>query len=152
MSPCALVGAMQPLPETDLVATLKTEETGAAIIGARPLFADGFTCTLVRHRERCVYDGAMGLWTAWNDWLREWRTYVTGPFELVTAGNRVVVLMSARAVMKEDRGENGTHRNNSPQQVETSSAAIWTLASGRVASVTFYESRAEAFEAAGIVE
>ena len=143
---------MQPHPETDLVATLKTEEAGAAIMGARPLFAGGFTCTLVRRRERCVYAGAMGLWTAWNDWLREWRTYVTGPSELISVGDRVVVLMSARAVMKEDRGEHGALRNNSPEQVETSSAAIWTLARGKLASVAFYESRAEAFEAAGIVE
>lgn len=147
-----LVTAIHPAPNTNLVEVLRTEEAGRAFAAAAPLFAPSFTCTLVRHHERAVYAGPKGLWTAWNDWLRAWSSYVTGINEVVAVGNRVVVLTHARAVMREDDKKHSARRVPVPQPLETRGAAIWTISGGKVASAAFYESRTEALEIAGVVE
>lgn len=149
---CRLVKAIQPAPNTDLVEVLRTAGAGRAFTAAAPLFAATFTCTLVRQHEHVVYRGLEGFWTAWNDWLRGWSSYVTGRNELLAAGNRVVVLTKARAVMRVDDKRHGARQLPAPQALETRGAAIWTIRGGTVASVAFYESRTEALEVAGVVE
>jgi len=147
-----LVTAIQPARNTNLVEVLRTAAAGRAFAAAAPLFATTFTCTLVWQHQRLVYTGQSGLWTAWNDWLRGWSSYVTGASEILAVGNRVVVLTRARAVMKKDDNVHGARRRFVPQPLEARGAAIWTIRSGKVASVAFYESRTEALEVAGVVE
>ena len=147
-----IVDALQPPTRTDLVARLRDEEAGRAFAGAGRLFAPTFTCTLVWPHSRAHYDGPEGLWTAWNDWLRLWRSYVVEKCELVASGDRVLVLTRARGVVAADRDPDGRRCLLAGQPVEARPATIWRLHDRRLVSADFYESRLDAFEAVGLLE
>ena len=88
-----------------------------------------------------TYPGLEGLRRNWLDWLEPWATYRSSIDELIDAGDRVVLLLR-------DHGR----REGMEEEVELIGASVCTIREGKLARWEDYPDRADALEAAGLVE
>ena len=89
-----------------------------------------------------IYHGHEGL-ADWNrHWNEAWGESEWSVDELIDAGDHVVVVVSARA----------SGRTSGAPVEGFMGAGVWTLRDGKVASVVWFQTRAEALEAAGLSE
>jgi ketosteroid isomerase-like protein len=89
-----------------------------------------------------IYHGHKGL----SDWARQWddawEDSEWSPDELIDAGEDVVVVVSARA-----RG-----RASGAKVEGFMGAGVWSIRDGKIVRVVWFQTRDEAFEAAGLNE
>ena len=134
-----IIRALIPPPETDLVPLFRDDAAFEQLTAAlEDLIApDVEAVSMLLGSTR--YAGIKGFRRLWLDWLEPWVTYHTYIEELIDAGDTVVTFVR-------DRGR----RQNIDAEVELISGAVWEFRDGRIARVTFYGSREEALEAAGL--
>jgi ketosteroid isomerase-like protein len=136
-----LVRRLQPAPDADLVA-LFADETDTGPLAA--LFASCFhaDCEVAAHMfgsEPSLYTGLSGLRDGWRDWLAPWASYRAEIEELIEVGDDVVVLVR----------DYGRRTPGSPE-IDTITAAVYTVRDGKVARAAFYSHRADALKAVGL--
>ena len=89
-----------------------------------------------------VYRGHEGIRTFWRTWAEAFETPSFDYEEFIDAGDTVVSVLTQRV-----RG-----RASGIEQVWSSYAQNWAVTEGRVVRVEFFQTRAEALEAAGLSE
>jgi len=136
-----LVRRLQPGPHVDLAAMFRSDDAFRELAEANaPLLDSDFEGVFgVEEAPESSYVGIDGLRAVWIDWLAPWATYRTEIEELIDAGERVVVLVR-------DFGR----REQSVQEVELITAAVWTVRDGKIARADFYRDRPSAFKAVGL--
>jgi ketosteroid isomerase-like protein len=91
---------------------------------------------------RDLYRGHEGLRRFFRDYRDPWRVIEDDCEDLIDAGAQVISVVTTRA-----RGK------ASGAEVEaTFQAGVWTLEEGRIVHVTWFSTRSEALEAAGLAE
>jgi ketosteroid isomerase-like protein len=128
--------------DADVVPLVRDEATYAGIMGELEAFVEA-DCAFawIGHGLRGIE--ATGLEEArrgWLDWL-EPESYHVQIERLIPVGDKVLVLSRMHARMA------GTQND-----VEMMGASIYLVRDGRVARIEHYGARAEAFEAAGLLE
>ena len=88
-----------------------------------------------------VYVGHDGLRTFFREWYEAWEIVEADEEELIEAGDAVIWVETTRA-----RG------CASGAEVELKHAAVWEIRGAKVIRVTWFGTRAEAFQSAGIRE
>ena len=90
-----------------------------------------------------VYHGIEGVRQYWRQWFAAWE--IVGPFDyqLVDAGDRVVVLFDNQRM----RG-----RSTGIEVAVVPYATVWTFRDGRIVNWRFYMSQANALKAVGLEE
>jgi ketosteroid isomerase-like protein len=91
--------------------------------------------------ERQTYEGDDEVQGFLEDWTSAWDDWELELDALLDAGDKVVALVRQRGKSK-----------SSGMPVEMSFAMVWTLRDGRQTRMDMYSDRAEAFEAAGLLE
>jgi ketosteroid isomerase-like protein len=90
--------------------------------------------------RRAVYHGHEGLRDWFREWTEAWENIQQSPHELIDAGDHVVSVSTTR----------GRGRASGAEVVWERIAAVWTVRDGKVARVVWFQTRGEAFEAAGL--
>jgi ketosteroid isomerase-like protein len=91
---------------------------------------------------RATYLGHEGLRSMFRDWYEAFEQYEEECEELIDAGEHVIAVVTGRG-----RGRaSGTDVEWRPIVL------VWTLREGRVVRLVWFQTRAEAFEAAGLEE
>jgi ketosteroid isomerase-like protein len=85
--------------------------------------------------------GHAGLRAFWRELYEAWESYEHDCRELIDAGDHVISIVTDRA-----RGR------ASGADVEIAAFGVWTVSDGRIIRSTWFRTRAEAFEAAGLEE
>jgi hypothetical protein len=137
-----VVRALIPPPDVDIAEVLRSDELFDALVElAKPVIHDEFECyaMVVGTQER--YEGTDGLRQLWLTWVEPWESYRTEIEDLIDLDDRVLALVR-------DYGK----RDEMTAEVMLIGAAIWTLDEGKVTSATFFGTRTEALEAAGLGE
>jgi ketosteroid isomerase-like protein len=75
------------------------------------------------------------------EWLATWDSFRSEAEEFIDAGDRVVVYVHLRGVLK-----------GSPFEVESKQADVYTFLDGKIIRIENYSDRAEALEGVGLVE
>jgi ketosteroid isomerase-like protein len=88
-----------------------------------------------------IYRGHEGLRRFFREYYSAWSQIEDDYEELIDADESVISVVSARG-----RGR------RSGVEVQSSSAAVWTIRDGKIVRVTWFATRAEALEAAGLSE
>ena len=88
-----------------------------------------------------VYTGHEGVREAWRDRLSAWGEVDFEVEELMETGERVVAVIQDRQVGR-----------SSGVPLESSHAAVWTLADGKVTRLQVFDDRQQALEAVGLLE
>jgi ketosteroid isomerase-like protein len=90
---------------------------------------------------KTVYHGHEGVRQAWRESLSIWSEVDFEVYELVDRGDRVVAALREREIGRA-----------SGVPIETSHAAVWTLADGKVVRLQVFDDREQALEAAELRE
>ncbi len=101
---------------------------------------DGFDDRLLALGIDPIYVGHEGVRKFWREWLAAWETIDFEYQEFIDAGDRVLVVLSARL-----RGRTSGVELNLPSYVQ-----MWTVRKGKVLEMEFFPSRAEALEIVGL--
>ena len=88
-----------------------------------------------------IYRGHEGVREAWRDRLSAWGEVDLEVEELMEAGDQVVAVVRDRQIGR-----------SSGVPLESSHAAVWTLADGKVTRLQVFDDRAQALEAVGLRE
>jgi ketosteroid isomerase-like protein len=88
-----------------------------------------------------VYTGHDGVREAWRDRLSAWGQVDFEVEELMEAGDRVVAVIRDRQIGR-----------LSGAPIDSSHAAVWTLADGKVTRLQVFDDRRQALEAVGLSE
>ena len=137
-----LISGFQPAPEVDVAQLFRDDATADALLQAlAPLVRADFECSGRTSVETTSRVGLSGLREVWLVWLEPWENYRTEIEELIDAGDQTVVLVR----------NYGRHKG-SDAEVSLRAAAVWTVRDGKIARADFYTDRAEALEAAGLME
>jgi len=135
----ALVAALQPQPDVDLVALFGEptawehfREATAAMFD--PEFVSAGIGTPGGDIHGVGFDGLRELW---QEWLAPWRAYRTRILEVREVNGKVLVNV-------EDHGV----AHGSDAEVSIQAGAVWTVSDGRVTCVEFYAGREPALRAA----
>jgi ketosteroid isomerase-like protein len=91
--------------------------------------------------EPHVFNGHEGLRTFFRQWYEAWKHVEPDLEELIDGGEQIISVETTRG-----RGR------TSGAVVELPHAAVWTIREGKIATVVWFGSRAEALEAAGLRE
>jgi ketosteroid isomerase-like protein len=89
-----------------------------------------------------VYRGHEGLRAWFREYYEAWESIEEECKELIDAGDQVISVVSTRA-----RG-----RASGVEVERAGYAAVWTIREGKIVRVVWFETRAEALEAAGVTE
>ena len=87
------------------------------------------------------YHGHDGLRTVFKEWYGAWEDYEDHLEDLVDAGDKVVALVTSRG-----RGR----ASGVPVALKT--PAVWTIREGKIVRVAWFQTPAQALEAAGLSE
>ena len=87
------------------------------------------------------YKGLEEIGAAMREWVREWGWWSISAEKLIDAGDRVVVVTTLHASLKDERGE-----------VHDQGADVITLRDGKVIRMEIFDTPEEALEAAGLRE
>jgi ketosteroid isomerase-like protein len=87
------------------------------------------------------YKGLDEIGSAMREWVTEWGWWSISAEQLIDAGDRVVVLTTLHARLKDGRGE-----------VHDQGADVITLRDGRIIRMDIFDTPEEALEAAGLRE
>jgi ketosteroid isomerase-like protein len=137
-----LVLALQPGPGVDLVPRIRDDDASAAWQEAvTPYFHPDFECAHRLLGAQRTYFGMDGLRESWRDWLAPWVAYRSDVVEAIDCGDRVLMIVN-------DFGR----REDSPAEIRSNNAAIWTIREGKVACAEFYADRARARKDVGLAE
>ena len=138
-----LISGFQPAPEVDVAQLFRDDATADALLQAlAPLVRADFECSSAGPPSKTTSRvGLSGLREVWLVWLEPWENYRTEIEELIDAGDQTVVLVR----------NYGRHKG-SDAEVSLRAAAVWTVRDGKIARADFYTDRAEALEAAGLME
>jgi ketosteroid isomerase-like protein len=98
-----------------------------------------FDFTRSRGPNRGMFHGRAAIQKNWEDFLSIWEEWIATPHDFVEAGEDEV-LFSIRGRMK---GRDGIELN-------VQAAWIWKIRDGQVVEATFFQSRDDALEAAGL--
>jgi len=88
---------------------------------------------------RASYKGLAEIGAAVREWVSEWGWWSITAEKLIDAGDRVVVLTTIRASLKDGRGE-----------VHDRGADVITLRDGQIVGIEIFDTPEEALEAAGL--
>ncbi|MEK6328717.1 MAG: nuclear transport factor 2 family protein [Actinomycetota bacterium] len=91
--------------------------------------------------EPHVFNGHEGLRTFFRQWYEAWKHVEPDLEELLDGGDQIISVETTRG-----RGR------TSGAVVELPHAAVWTIREGKIVTVVWFGSRAEALEAAGLQE
>ena len=86
-----------------------------------------------------VYTGHEGVRKAWRDRLSAWSEVDYEVAELMEVGDRVVAVIRDRQIGR-----------SSGVPIDSSHAAVWTLADGKVTRLQVFDDRRQALEAVGL--
>ena len=136
----ALVRAVLPSPDVDLVELFRDEETWANLRRriaeiCHPALKTG----LVGVGDGHIHDGLEGLRQTWLEWLAPWESYRAEIQKLVDCGENVLVLT-------DDFGR----QRGMTAEVRLRGAAVWTVREARIAAAFFYAHREDALDAVGV--
>jgi len=90
---------------------------------------------------RSVYRGHEELRAFYREWYDAWEQYEEAVEEVIEAGERVIVVATG-----EGRGR------ASGAEVGWTQYGVWTIREGKIVRVAWFETRAQALEAAGLSE
>jgi len=88
-----------------------------------------------------LYTGLSGFRDGWRDWLAPWASYRTEIEDMIDLADDVVVLVR----------DYGRRMPGAPE-VDTITAAVYTVREGKIARSEFYSHRSDALRAMGFEE
>ena len=133
-----------PFEHADIAVIFRDEAGWASVVAAlSSVYAPDFECAYIRDDVgRATYSGLAGLRAAWLDWLSPWASYRTEIEDFIDAKEgRVLVLVRDYA-----------RREGMQAEVSFEGAAVWTVRTGKLARIDFYQNRADGLAAAGLAE
>jgi ketosteroid isomerase-like protein len=86
-----------------------------------------------------LYHGHDGLRTLFKEWYGAWDNYEDHLEDLIDAGDKVVAVVTSRG-----------HGQASGVPVELKTPAVWTIHNGKIVRVAWFQTPAQALEAAGL--
>lgn len=128
----ALIRSLQPPPDAD-VATLFADPVAwsAFAQASESAFEENFTSLGVGAPQGDVQgEGFDGMRAVFAEWLSPWASYHSTVEKVVSAGDRVMILVRDRGVSRHDG-----------VAIELRAASIWTMRDGRIARVEFHVDR-----------
>ena len=135
--------SINPDPDVDIAQLIRDDTLWAALVESLAATTHReFECAVRGGPEGDqIYVGANGMRQLWLDWLAPWATYRTEVREAIDCGDQVLVLADTFARLE-----------GSTQEVQISSADVWTVRDGKVVRWEAYVHRAEALKAVGLEE
>ena len=136
------VRRLHPTPDANLAQILRDDLKWASLSAAlAPALRPDFECARRLIGSERTYTGLGGLRDLLLDWYSPWATYRNDGYELIDAGDRVVVFVHDFGRLR-----------GSTREVEFGGANVWTVRDGQVARIDFYSDRDEALKAVGLEE